>query len=225
MCPPSTRSVETLADTDGVAPRPAGLIGQGIYDLVEAARIIGRDPDTVGGWTKGNAPLHPVDHDRILSFRDLVSLWVISELLKRGVPRRDIRSGRDYVAEQVGTEYPFAHRDLAAVGTGFFTRPDVSEDWVDAGRGGQGSFQTIIEDLLRPIEYGPDLHAVKWRPVKGILLDPVIQAGAPCVEGTRVPTRVVVDLKKAGEHIEDIADHMRLDTTQINAALEYELAA
>lgn len=219
-----TRRVNA-ADTNGGSPRPVGLLGKGIYDLVEAARIIKRNPDTIGGWTKGGDPLHPVARDRILSFLDLISLWVISELLKRRVSRRDIKSGRDYAADQVGTEYPFAHRGLATVGTGFFTRPDKSKDWVDAGKGGQGSFQTVIKDLLRPIEYGPDLLAVKWRPVKGILLDPAIQAGAPCIEGTRVPTMVVADLKKAGEHIEDIADHMRLDSAQVNTALEYELAA
>ena len=213
-----------MADVSSISPEPEHL-GRGIYDLVEAARIIKRSPDTIGGWTKGEPPLHPVDHDRILSFRDLISLWVISELFKRGVPKRHIRAGRDYVAEQADTEHPFAHRCLAAVGAGFFARLDRSEDWVDAGMGDQGSFQMVIQDLIQPIEYGPDLHAAKWRPIQGILLDPTIQAGAPCIEGTRIPTTLVAKLKKAGEYKENIAEDMRLDVAQVNAALEYELAA
>ena len=214
-----------MADAGGISSGPGKYLGRGIYDLVEAARIIGRSPDTIGGWTKGSSPLHPVAHDRILSFMDLISLWVISELSKRGVPKGHIRSGRDYVAEQADTEYPFAHRYLATVGAGFFAKLDRSEDWVDAGQGGQGSFQMFIQNLIQPIEYGPDLHAAKWRPAQLILLDPKIQAGAPCIEGTRIPTTLVAKLNKAGEHKEDIAEDMRLNITQVNAALEYELAA
>ena len=219
------KGARTLAGESGAAPRPAGLLGKGIYDLSEAARIIKRDPGTIGHWTKGDPPLHPVTHDRILSFLDLISLWVISELLRRRVPRREIRSGRDYAANKVGTQYPFAHQELATVGAGFFARLDTSEEWVDAGMGGQGSFPEMIKELIRPIKYGPDLHAAQWRPAKRILLDPLIQAGAPCIEGTRVLTRVVADLKQAGEHIKDIADHMRLKTAEVDAALQYELAA
>ena len=214
-----------MADAGGAPPGPDSHLGQGIYDLVEAARIIKRSPDTIGGWTKGEPPLHPVAHDRILSFRDLISLWVISELFKRGVPKRHIRSGRDYVAKQAETKHPFAHRHLAAVGAGFFSKLDRSEDWVDAGKGGQGSFQMVIQNLIQPIEYRPDLHAAKWRPMRGILLDPAIQAGAPCIEGTRIPTTLVFKLNKAGEHKEDIAEDLRLDVAQVSTALEYELAA
>ena len=36
------------------------LLGRGIYDLVEAARMIRRDPYTVARWTQGEHPLHVV---------------------------------------------------------------------------------------------------------------------------------------------------------------------
>ena len=66
------------------------------------------------------------------------------------------------------------------------------------GRGGQGSFPEVIEELLSPIEFGSDLHASIWRPAEGVWLNPKIQAGAPCVDGTRVPTRAIADLEAAG---------------------------
>ena len=83
----------------------------------------------------------------------------------------------------------------------------------------------MIEGLLDPIEFGPDLYASIWRPTNGVWLNPKVQAGAPCIDGTRVPTRVVADLEAVGEHIEDIADDLSLDITQVHAALQYELAA
>lgn len=198
------------------------LLGRGIYDLAEAARVVGRDPDTVARWTRGASPLHHVESDRIISFLDLISLWVISELIRCRVPRRQIRAGGEYVAKHVGTDYPFAHERLATVGAAFFSEFD---EWVDVGRGGQRSFPAMIEELLSPIEFGPDLHASIWRPAKGVWLNPNVQAGAPCIDGTRVPTRVIADLTAVGDHIEDIADDLSLNVTQVRDALQYELAA
>ncbi len=198
------------------------LLGRGIYDIAEAARVVGRHPETVARWTRGVNPMHPVESDRILSFLDLISLWVISELIRRRVPRRQIRAGGEYLAKHVDTDYPFARQGLATAGDGFFGE---FEAWVDVGKGGQRSFPAMIEDLLRPIEFGPDLLASIWRPARGVWLNPKVQAGAPCIDGTRVPTSVVADLKAVGDHIEDIADDLSLDITQVRAALQYERAA
>ena len=204
------------------AQRTEPLLGRGIYDIDEAARIVSRHPETVARWTRGTDPLHHVESDRILSFLDLISLWVISELIRRGVPRREIRAGGAYVARNVGTNFPFAHRDLATVGAGFFGK---FKEWVDVGKGSQGSFPVVIEELLSPIEFGSDLHASIWRPAKWVWLNPDVQAGAPCIDGTRVPTKVIADLEAVGDHIEDIADDLSLDITQVRAALQYERAA
>ena len=212
--------LKMTAHTEARKPEP--LLGRGIYDIAEAARIVGRHPETVARWTRGTDPLHHVEDDRIISFLDLISLWVISELARRGVPRPEIRAGGKYVAENVGTPYPFAHQKLATVGAGFFSE---FEAWVDVGKGGQGSFPEVIEGLLNPIEFGPDLLASIWRPTNGVWLNPNVQAGAPCIDGTRVPTKVVASLKAVGEHVEDIADDLRLEVTQVHAALQYELAA
>lgn len=208
--------------THAEAHRTEPLLGRGIYDIAETARVVGRDPDTVARWTRGTNPLHHVESDRIISFLDLISLWVISELIRRGVPRPRIQAGGEYVAKHVGTDYPFAHQGLATVGVGFFGEFDA---WVDVGKGGQRSFPAVIEELLSRIEFGPDLHASIWRPAKGVWLNPNVQAGAPCIDGTRVPTKVIADLEAVGDHIEDIADDLRLDIAQVRDALQYELAA
>ena len=198
------------------------LLGRGIYDVAEVARIVRRHPETVARWTRGADPLHRVESDRIISFLDVISLWVISELIRRGVPKRDIRVGGGYVAEHAGTNHPFAHQSLATVGAGFFSR---FKEWADVGKGGQGSFPVVIEELLSPIEFGSDQHASVWRPGEGVWLNPKVQAGAPCVDGTRVPIKAIADLEAAGDHIEDIADDLSLDIAQVRAAVQYELAA
>jgi len=198
------------------------LLGRGIYDLVEAAHVLRRNPETIARWIRGPQPLHSAGDTRFLSFLDLISLHVISELVSRGVPKKEIRSGSDYLSEALSTDYPFAHEDLATAGVAFFGKVG---DWVDVGKRGQGAFEIVVRDLLRPIEYGSDHLATIWRPESGVWVNPAVQAGAACVDGTRVPTRVIADLVKADEDPEDIADDLHLEAWQVEAALEYEHAA
>ena len=71
----------------------------------------------------------------------------------------------------------------------------------------------------------PDRHASIWRPTIGVWLNPEVQAGAPRIDGIRIPTKVVADLEAAAEHVDDIANDLNLDITQVSVALENELAA
>ena len=79
----------------------------------------------------------------------------------------------------------------------------------------------MIEELLSPIEFG----STYTHPSGGVWLNPNVQAGAPCIDGTRVPTKSIADLEAVGDHIEDIADDLSLDITQARGALQYERAA
>ena len=60
------------------------------------------------------------------------------------------------MARNVGTNYPFAHQDLATVGAGFFGK---FKEWVDVGKGGQGSFPVVIEEFA-------ESDRVRFRPTR-----------------------------------------------------------
>jgi len=96
---------------------------------------------------------------------------------------------------------------------------------VDIGKSGQLAFHDTIKNYLRPVEYGPDELAAVWRPANGVWVNPKVQAGSPCVDGTRVPTGVLAALIDEDEDPEDVADDYELDVTQVIAALEFERAA
>ena len=69
-----------------------------------------------------------------------------------------------------------------------------------------------------------------WRPHPGIWINPAVQAGTPCVDGTRVPTSLLAGLVNtsngsAPAAIDDeVCDDYRLTSEQVGAALAYELA-
>lgn len=203
----------------------SALIGRGIYDPTEAARLVRVHPDTLARWTTGKRPLVTPACERFFDFEDLVSLLVISELWRRQVHTDEIRRGIEVLADELGVERPLAHIDapkrLATVGRAFFA--NIGE-WADAGKGFQLAFQPMIEPVLRPLEYDTHGMAHLWRPLEFVTATPVVQAGTPCVEATRVPTTTIDGLVRVGEQIDDIAFDLDLAIEQIEAALRFEAA-
>ncbi len=214
--PPSTDS-GTLA-----------YLGRGIYDINEVARLIQSGRTRVEGWTRPHRdkpPLLSGELDGLFSFWDLLSLRVIAELVRRRVPRDHIARGAEHLAETLGTNRPFAHRDLVTVGVGFFAK--IADDWEDAGLRGQLAFQHVIDPLLEPITFDDTNMASIWRPQEGVWINPAVQAGTPCVDGTRVPTHQLASLlgldELNDEDLADVCDDYRLTVDQVRAAIRYEL--
>jgi uncharacterized protein (DUF433 family) len=201
------------------------LLGRGIYDPSEAARLVRVHPEVLARWTTGKQPLVEPAFGRFFDFEDLVSLLIVGQLWRRQVKTDDIRRGIEALARELGVDRPLAHIDapsrLATVGRPFFAH--VGE-WADAGKGFQLAFQPMIEPVLRPLEYATNGLANLWRPIKFVTARPAVQAGTPCVEATRVPTSTVDGLVRVGEKVEDIAFDFQLEIEQVEAALRFESA-
>jgi uncharacterized protein (DUF433 family) len=204
---------------------PTSLVGRGIYDPTEAARLLRVAPAMLGGWTTGRWPVLRPSGGTWFDFADLVSLLVVAELRRRRVPLGEIRRGTAALSRTLGIERPLAHLDagrgLATAGRAFFAH--VGE-WADAGRGMQLAFHPMVEPVIRPLDYGDDGMACRWRPATGVTLEPAVQAGAPCLEGTRVPTATVARLLRTGEAAADVAFHLDLTAEQVEVAERFEAA-
>ncbi|MFN8035392.1 MAG: DUF433 domain-containing protein [Acidimicrobiia bacterium] len=207
-----------------VKERPP-LLNRGIYDAVEVARLVHTTPETISRWASKQASkpaiVDPL-RGKLFTFPDLISLYVVHELRLRQVPLDEIRSARRTLADALHTPWPFAHRELATAGRALFAQLPGAKDWIDAGKGAQGAFQPMVVPFLRPIEYGGDDLAAIWFPLDGIWVNPRVQAGAPCIKDTRVPTAVIQSLLDQGEDAEDIADDLDLELAQVLAAHEFE---
>lgn len=208
-----------------MAAARSALLGRGIYDPTEAARLLRVHPETLTRWTTGPQPIVVPSFERFFDFEDLVSLLVVAELWRRGVPTDEIRLGVEMLARELGVDRPLAHVDapeaLATVGSAFFA--NIGE-WADAGKGFQLAFLPMIKPVLRPLEYDQSGMAHLWRPIDDVTATPDVQAGTPCVERTRVPTSTIVGLTDVGEEIDDIAFDLDLEISQIEAALKFEAA-
>jgi uncharacterized protein (DUF433 family) len=201
------------------------LMGRGIYDPTEVARLVRVHPETISRWTTGKRPLVAPRFGKFFDFEDLVSLLVIGQLWRRDVPTDEIRKGVEGLAEELGVERPLAHADaperLATVGRAFFAN---FGEWADVGKGFQLAFMPMIAPVLKPLEYDSDGMANLWRPLERVTATPVVQTGTPCIESTRIPTATIDGLVRAGEDVEDIAFDYDIEVDQIKAALEFEEA-
>ena len=209
-------------------PGDAPYLGRGIYDVAEVARLLRRGRSQIEGWTRDSRHRPPLligELGTFFSFWDLISLRVVAELITRLVPRAQIANGARHLAARLGTDRPFAHEHLATVGSGFFA--EIDGTWEDAGLSGQQAFSHMVEPLLRPIVFNDDHMAAIWRPAEGVWVNPAVQAGAPCIDGTRVPTRLVASLARAPDeresgHLADVCDDYRLTSEQVQQAVDYE---
>ncbi len=228
-CAGATLIAVATSSPPSTDPGALTYLGRGIYDINEVARLIRSGRTRVERWTRPRRhkpPLLSGELDGLFSFWDLLSLRVIAELVRRRVPLGHIATGAEHLAEALGTDRPFAHRDLATVGAGFFAK--TADDWDDAGLRGQLAFQEVIDPLLEPITFDDTNMASIWRPQEGVWINPAVQAGSPCVDGTRVPTHQLASLlgldELDDEDLADACDDYRLTADQIRAAIRYELA-
>ena len=89
------------------------------------------------------------------------------------------------------------------------------------GHGGQGVFQSVVRLYLQRVQFNDAGQPSLWRPADRVELDPRIQAGAPCIEGTRVPTATIADLLQS-EDAKDIALDFDLSVEDVFAAGAFE---
>jgi uncharacterized protein (DUF433 family) len=204
------------------------LAGLGIYDAREIAFLLGTKYEAIVRWAmpdqRGLPPLVQPYTDSYFTFEDLVSFAVVLNLHQRGVVEKDLRNGVDSLRQQTGMPRPLANREvldkIATSGSSFLLQFD--DEWVDLGRGGQGTFKAVIRVYLKGISFNQVGIANKWNAAESVLIDPSIQAGSPCIVGTRIPTSTILELLE-DESPFAIAEEFDLTTQQVEAARDFEL--
>jgi uncharacterized protein (DUF433 family) len=95
---------------------------------------------------------------------------------------------------------------------------------IAASRSGQFAFE-ILQEYLIPV-HGLSFNrrglANAWEPETGILLDHLVQFGAPCIKGTRIPTEALWSMGKVGDSKEYLAASYELSNELLDKALAWE---
>ena len=161
--------------------------------------------------------------ERLLGFEDLISLRVIAVLRKAGVSLSDIYDAQNWLQEETGVQRPFATENLWTGQGEVFAA--WAEKLVSIGRHGQLALE-FLRDQLIPVDDlvfdGTSHVAISWEPLSGIVLEPEVQFGAPCIKGTRIPTRTISGMIEAGDSLEWVAAAFEVSPSEVLAAREWE---
>ena len=85
----------------------------------------------------------------------------------------------------------------------------------------------FIDEFIGPVHnllFNDGEFATAWEPSPGILLDPNVSFGEPCLRDTRIATQLLWALHEAGDPPERIAGAYRLPVEQVESAIAWEEA-
>ena len=212
-------------------------VWRGIYDPPEAARYIraSRNADNVYAldstklrrWMRRSLSnperTESGGQDLLINFDELISMRVVAALRSAGVKWSEIDATDRWLQARLGLRYPFATEIVWAGQGELFAQWD--HQLVSASRYGQLALD-LLREHLRPfhgLTFDTDTHmAILWEPMDGIVLEPLIQFGAPCIKGTRIPARTVGGMVKAGDSAEWVAQAFEIDLASVQAACDWE---
>ena len=209
---------------------------EGIYEVSEASRIIATTLRTdtplnissrkVIYWIRrgltDSGLVKIPGRELLLTFEDVISMRVIAALRAAGVKFSRIYEAEKWLRKVTGHPKPFATEMLWTEKSDVFV--DMKRQLIAASRGGQYAFQ-ILEDYLIPVHgiiFNAQHIAQTWEPRVNILLDPLIQFGASCIKGTRIPTRTLWGMVMGGDTIEYVTQSYHLAVEQVQYAIDWE---
>lgn len=211
---------------------------EGIYEVPEAAiylvASLTQTPLNVTStklirWIRRGLTLHDLieipGRELLITFEDLVSMRVIAALRAAGVSFNKIYRAEKWLRRTTRHPRPFATELLWTEHSDVFA--EFKRELVAASRSGQYAMD-ILREYLIPIHgltfktFNKKRVAASWEPYSGVLLQPLIQFGAPCIKGTRVPTRTIWGMIKAGDSIELVTRSYGLEEEEVRKAVKWE---
>jgi uncharacterized protein (DUF433 family) len=163
-----------------------------------------------------------------LSYYQLVEVAFVATFRGLGVSLQRIRKARDYVAQVLKSEYPFADQSWLTEGHHVLLELRNIEGQafvghlVVADEHGQMGWQDLISDRFHQFDY-EDGTALVWH-LRGrdnpVSIDPRVSFGAPTVKG--IPTWALKGRWDAGESILDMQEDFDLREDDVRQGLQFE---
>ena len=210
-------------------PPEPDVLGLGLYSVADMSRLLGVAGATtsshkVARWARDGLIEHR-NHRPEYSFLDLISLRVVGWLRAEGVSLSSIRLAEEYLIAREDIDRPLATERIFTDGVNvlYEANPAIEGQITAANRAGQEVLVRTLAGVLRGVEYRDGL-AARWQIRHGVIVDPRVQFGDPCVSGRSLRTAQIAGMHSAGESIERIAHFYSLSPSAIEDAISFEAA-
>ena len=213
------------------------ILGKGVYDLTEAAKLTGLRRARVKEWFQGRdarpgagsvfrSDYDAINGDLAISFLDLVELFIAGQLREHGVSLRYIRRIHSQLKTRWKTEHPFSRREIRSDGMRFFACDLDEHEHGDVHdvQTRQKVFYTVLLPFLKKINYDRATHlARKWSIAPHVVIDPAICFGKPIIEAAGITTRVLAAAYRANDgETAVVARWYDVEEKHVLAAVEFE---
>jgi len=210
------------------------------YSIEEAASYLHVPASTMKAWIRGQhyrthfgilktfvPVIRPADpKNKLLSFYNLAEAHILRATRDRNVPLRNVRAAISYVRHQIPNEpHPLLSVQFATFGKQVFI--DHLGQIVNATKQGQLGMRDVLDQYLERIERDDVGMPSQVFPIYStqIAINPLLSSGRPIVKGTGIMVSVLIDRKRAGESIPELAKDYGLQPLQVEEAIEeYEAA-
>ena len=223
------------------------LLGKGLYNYLEVAKLLHINSATVRRWADGyfyqlkgyrkvsesliHKELDSLISSSVLSFYDLIELKFVSMFRQSGVSMSTIRAASKNAANRFNSTHPFAMQRFDTDGKSIFATlereyiPGISNKrLVEELAIGQMVMEETAKPFFLKLEYMGN-EVSKYRPMgsgSSIILDPNRCFGKPIDEKSGVPTYVLYQMYKGGESLKSIANWYSVTTTVVANSIEFE---
>lgn len=214
------------------------VIGRGVYNVSDAARLVGTDTGKLRRWVFGGrgqravidndyAPINGVE---ALSFNDLIEARFVSAFRSQGVSLQHLRQVSSKARAELSSKHPFADGRFVTDG-----RRIILEEVDEAGRrqltdyvSEQRAFEEFIRSLILPgVVFDASNFAARWFPdseTPDVCVDPRRTFGRPMLFRTGTPTDIVAKaLRVADDDVGQIASAYDLHPREVHQAALFEL--
>src|SRR5262249_36402720 len=212
------------------------LLGNGVYSFSDAAKLTRLRVQRVREWFRGRAdgsrrPVFQSDYrdlceDDLVSFLDLVEVFIAGQLRDRGVALQTVRKVHRSLARELEVRHPFCRRELYTSGRRIFTHglDELGRVEITDVLTKQKVFPTVIQPFLRSLDYdSATAMARRWRIAPRVVVNPAICFGQPIVEAVGIPTSVLFRAFRAnGGQADTVADWFGVSRDDVVAAVEFE---
>lgn len=208
------------------------MLGKGVYDVAEAARLTGVSPQMARRWFMPTSRTNtvrpdyePVGRHLAISFLELIDLRVVGWLRTQGVSLVEVRRVHALLRGQFGIRHPFADQRFLTDG-----RTIVNESPAHNGKAGpyRALGRTIAFSELRRhlhgVEYDPSSGmANRWRIARGVVIDPQLRFGKPIVSDGCMATWLLYRAYMANRENADFVARLYETTAKaVRAAVAFE---
>jgi len=198
--------------------------GEGIFLTTDVAEILHLPYHKVKNLMKGfwQTQTFGRTRNKAVNFLALIEFYIYYYLREKKMTAQSIKKIHKQLSRGFNTPYPFAASKLLI---------DDKNVWIDfnsflikADGKLQPSFRSFLENTIRQIEYGDDLLAKRFYPLKdskNVVVDPERQFGKPIIKGKGVRTDVIYKFYLGGEPPKNICILYDLTENEVNDAIRY----